>query len=115
MRSSSGSQLPEGMQACVWVENIAQDVSLLPSLLHSAGGSASQLAAGVLPFARVLAAAGVAGAAALLPQRWTHLWDGQLSEQEAGGQAAAQGLGEGLGGVGAGEGGGEEEEGIEES
>ncbi|KAK9832070.1 hypothetical protein WJX81_003996 [Elliptochloris bilobata] len=65
-----------------------------------AGGSARQLAAGVLPFARVLAAAGVAGAATLLPHRWTQLWDGQLVEQEeagAGSDMAEQGFVEGAG------------------
>ena len=49
----------------------------------SAGGSARQLATGVLPFARVLAAAGSTSTGALLPRRWT-LWDGQLVEQDAG-------------------------------
>ncbi len=54
----------------------------------SAGGSAAELAAGVLPFARVLAAAGVAGAAALLPPHWAYLWDGRLTEQGPGGPDA---------------------------
>ncbi len=59
-----------------------------PRARRSAGGSAAELAAGVLPFARVLAAAGVPGAAALLPPHWAYLWDGRLTEQGPGGPDA---------------------------
>ena len=52
-------------------------------VMCSAGGSARQLAAAVLPYARILAAAGSTSAGAVLPRRWT-LWNGQLVEQDAG-------------------------------
>jgi hypothetical protein len=81
-------------RTCAWLTGTACLTPGIRARLGSAGGSAAELAAGVLPFARVLAAAGVAGAAALLPPHWAYLWDGRLTEQGPGGPAArAPGLG----------------------
>ena len=47
----------------------------------SVGGSVRAIAAGVLPSVRCMSANGSASAAALLPECWTQLWQGELSEQ----------------------------------
>ena len=47
----------------------------------SVGGSVRAFAAGVLPSVRCMSANGSAVASALLPECWTQLWHGELSEQ----------------------------------
>ena len=49
--------------------------------LCRAGGSTQAFAASVLPCVRSMASQGWAPAAALMPERWTQLWQGQLSEE----------------------------------
>ena len=46
-----------------------------------AGGSTQAFAASVLPCVRSMASQGWAPAAALMPEQWTQLWQGQLSEE----------------------------------
>ncbi|BDA49102.1 Cell cycle checkpoint protein RAD17 [Coccomyxa sp. Obi] len=48
--------------------------------LHCVGGSVRAFAASVLPSARCMSAAGSAAASAVLPECWTQLWQGELSE-----------------------------------
>ncbi len=47
----------------------------------SVGGSVRAFAAGVLPSVRCMSTNGSAAASALLPECWTQLWHGELSEQ----------------------------------
>lgn len=49
-------------------------------MVCSVGGSVRAFAAGVLPSARCMSAAGSATASAVLPECWTQLWQGELSE-----------------------------------
>ncbi len=50
-------------------------------MVCSVGGSVRAYAASVLPSARCMSAAGWAAASAVLPECWTQLWQGELSEQ----------------------------------
>lgn len=49
--------------------------------LCRAGGSTQAFAASVLPCVRSMASQNWAPAAALMPEKWTQLWQGQLSEE----------------------------------
>ena len=46
-----------------------------------AGGSTQAFAASVLPCVRSMASQGWDPAATLMPEQWTQLWQGQLSEE----------------------------------
>ncbi|CAL5226917.1 g9794 [Coccomyxa viridis] len=67
-------------------QGIAANLAQLRRLIwaktgSSAGGSTQAFAASVLPCVRSMAAQGWAPAAALMPEQWTQLWQGQLSEE----------------------------------
>ena len=64
-------------------------------------GSARQVAAGLLPFLRMMSTFPAAGhATALLPRRWARVWEGELAVEDRHHQSTLPGLGDDCGALG---------------